>query len=124
VLRKTGKDDLMKSSLEQLQYVALCCSCKQRNGEMSATAYVLGTKFIGHIDNALLNIAMWYFCAEVCYHGNSALRIRLKICLFSAILKIPSGNFPSFSTIVHVSLQEHSKASEVGWGGGLSEDFT
>ena len=26
--------------------------------------------------------------------------------------------FFSFSTIVHVSLQEHSKASEVGGGGG------
>ena len=33
--------------------------------------------------------------------------------------------FLSFSTIVHVSLQERSKASEVGGGGGgLSEDFT
>ena len=32
--------------------------------------------------------------------------------------------FFSFSTIVHVSLQEHSKASEVGGGGGvLPEDF-
>ena len=39
VLRKTGKDDLMKFSLEQL-----CGSVrlKQRNGEMRATAYVLG----------------------------------------------------------------------------------
>ena len=46
------------------------------------------------------------------------LRIRLKICLFSAILKIPSELFFSFSTIVHVSLQEHSKASQVGGGGG------
>ena len=42
------------------------------------------------------------------------LGIRLKICLFSAILKI----FLSFSTIVHVSLQERSKVSEVGGGGG------
>ena len=32
--------------------------------------------------------------------------------------------FFSFSTIVHVSLQEHSKASEVGGGGVLPEDFT
>ena len=45
------------------------------------------------------------------------LRIRLKMYLFSAILKLPSGTFFSFSTIVHVSLQEHSKASEVGGGG-------
>ena len=39
VLRKTGKDDLMKFSLEQLCGSVLL---KQRNGEMSATAYVLG----------------------------------------------------------------------------------
>ena len=40
VLRKTGKDDLMKLvSLEQLCGSVLL---KQRNGEMSATAYVLG----------------------------------------------------------------------------------
>ena len=40
VLRKTGKDDLMKFSLEQL--CAASVLLKQRNGEMSATAYVLG----------------------------------------------------------------------------------
>jgi hypothetical protein len=39
VLRKTGQDDLMKFSLEQLCGSALL---KQRNGEMSAAAYVLG----------------------------------------------------------------------------------
>ena len=41
VLRKSGKDDLMKFSLEQL---CLCGSVllKQRNGEMSATTFVLG----------------------------------------------------------------------------------
>jgi hypothetical protein len=39
VLRKTGKDDLMKFSLEQLCGSVLL---KQRNGEMSATASVLG----------------------------------------------------------------------------------
>ena len=39
VLRKTGKDDLMKFSLEQLCGSVLL---KQRNGEMRATAYVLG----------------------------------------------------------------------------------
>jgi hypothetical protein len=30
---------------------------------------------------------------EVGYHGNSVLRIKFKICLFQAILKIPFGNF-------------------------------
>jgi hypothetical protein len=83
------------------------------------------TKFIGHIHNAVLNIAMPTFVLKVCYHGNSVLMIRLKIFLFSAILKIPSGNVFSFSTILHVSLQEHSKASEVGGGVRvLPEDFT
>jgi hypothetical protein len=43
------------------------------------------TKFIGHIDNALLNIASATFVLKVRYHGNSVLRIRLKI--FSAILR-------------------------------------
>jgi hypothetical protein len=45
VLRKTGKDDLMKFSLEQLCGSVLL---KQRNGEMSATyrlIYVLGIVF-------------------------------------------------------------------------------
>jgi hypothetical protein len=39
VLRKTGKDDLMKFSLGQPCGSVLL---KQRNGEMNATAYVLG----------------------------------------------------------------------------------
>jgi hypothetical protein len=33
------------------------------------------------------------FVLEVCYHGNSVLRIKLKICLFQATLKIPFGKF-------------------------------
>jgi hypothetical protein len=36
------------------------------------------------------------FVLKVRYHGNSVLRIRLKICLFSAILKIPYGIFLKF----------------------------
>jgi hypothetical protein len=56
------------------------------------TLHDMKTKFIGHIDNALLNT----FVLKVRYHDNSVLRIRLKICLLPAILKIPSAIFFEF----------------------------
>jgi hypothetical protein len=31
------------------------------------------------------------FVLKICCHGNSMLRIKLKICLFQVILKIPFG---------------------------------
>jgi hypothetical protein len=46
-------------------------------------------KFIGHIDNALLNIAIYYFCAESPLPWwQRVWIIKLKICLFPAVLKI------------------------------------
>ena len=44
-------------------FVALYCT-KYPENACFFTLHNMKTKFIGHIDNAVLNIAMCYFCAE------------------------------------------------------------
>ena len=55
---------IIKTILRWLPKVfALYCTIVSRNA-CFFTLHNMKTKFIGHIDNALLNIAMCYFCAE------------------------------------------------------------
>jgi hypothetical protein len=56
------------------------------------------------------------FVLKVRHHGNSVLRIRLKICLFSAILKIHSGNFRLLYTSVYRNIAKHLKLGGGGAG--------